>query len=106
MVSLEFFYSGRRRRTSSALVTGVQTCALPVSPVQVGLDLLDGLLLVLEVLLHREASHHQLLLDVLATRVELLGDQGLGEQDGDLVEEDLQDAIGRSSCSERVCKSV
>src|SRR3546814_9854873 len=26
-----FFYSSRRRHTSCALVTGVQTCALPIS---------------------------------------------------------------------------
>src|SRR3546814_16052994 len=28
---LSFFFSSRRRHTSSALVTGVQTCALPIS---------------------------------------------------------------------------
>src|SRR3546814_11469724 len=28
-----FFFSSRRRHTSCALVTGVQTCALPISPV-------------------------------------------------------------------------
>src|SRR3546814_9212986 len=27
-----FFFSSRRRHTGSALVTGVQTCALPISP--------------------------------------------------------------------------
>src|SRR3546814_4818418 len=27
-----FFFSGRRRHTRCALVTGVQTCALPISP--------------------------------------------------------------------------
>src|SRR3546814_10629934 len=29
---LSFFFSSRRRHTSCALVTGVQTCALPISP--------------------------------------------------------------------------
>src|SRR3546814_4937861 len=29
-----FFFSSRRRHTRCALVTGVQTCALPISPVQ------------------------------------------------------------------------
>src|SRR3546814_6698540 len=29
-----FFFSSRRRHTSCALVTGVQTCALPISPKQ------------------------------------------------------------------------
>src|SRR3546814_11133975 len=30
-----FFFSSRRRHTRCALVTGVQTCALPISPVGV-----------------------------------------------------------------------
>src|SRR3546814_1289810 len=30
--SLIFFFSSRRRQTRCALVTGVQTCALPISP--------------------------------------------------------------------------
>src|SRR3546814_1612903 len=29
-----FFFSSRRRNTSCALVTGVQTCALPILPVK------------------------------------------------------------------------
>src|SRR3546814_2887675 len=32
-MSCLFFYSSRRRHTRCALVTGVQTCALPISPV-------------------------------------------------------------------------
>src|SRR3546814_5542421 len=28
----DFFFSSRRRHTRCALVTGVQTCALPISP--------------------------------------------------------------------------
>src|SRR3546814_7170998 len=31
MLELCFFFSSRRRHTSCALVTGVQTCALPIS---------------------------------------------------------------------------
>src|SRR3546814_2786943 len=30
MISFGFFFSSRRRHTSCALVTGVQTCALPI----------------------------------------------------------------------------
>src|SRR3546814_15927854 len=33
MVCLVFFFSSRRRHTRCSLVTGVQTCALPISPV-------------------------------------------------------------------------
>src|SRR3546814_3050453 len=38
-VVLYFFFSSRRRHTRCALVTGVQTCALPIYPVQ---DCLTG----------------------------------------------------------------
>src|SRR3546814_16554243 len=31
-MSVFFFFSSRRRHTRCALVTGVQTCALPISP--------------------------------------------------------------------------
>src|SRR3546814_2338128 len=31
---VSFFFSSRRRHTSCALVTGVQTCALPISEVE------------------------------------------------------------------------
>src|SRR3546814_2969276 len=33
-----FFFSSRRRHTRCALVTGVQTCALPISPVIAALE--------------------------------------------------------------------
>src|SRR3546814_5774690 len=33
---LVFFFSSRRRHTRCALVTGVQTCALPISPMEGG----------------------------------------------------------------------
>src|SRR3546814_18974454 len=36
--SFFFFFSSRRRHTRCALVTGVQTCALPISAKQAGLD--------------------------------------------------------------------
>src|SRR3546814_10358587 len=35
-----FFFSSRRRHTRCALVTGVQTCALPISNPQYNLDVL------------------------------------------------------------------
>src|SRR3546814_9206248 len=35
--SVLFFFSSRRRHTICALVTGVQTCALPISPTAVTL---------------------------------------------------------------------
>src|SRR3546814_3767641 len=38
--SAPFLFSRRRRHTRCALVTGVQTCALPISPLEA--DRLDG----------------------------------------------------------------
>src|SRR3546814_7093534 len=46
---LYFFFSSRRRHTRCALVTGVQTCALPISPgAQAGACLLQRDLLLAE----------------------------------------------------------
>src|SRR3546814_7526039 len=59
-----FFFSSRRRHTSCALVTGVQTCALPIS-----IPLQDQLAL-MEQLAHR-ARHPGFALDPLD--VEILG---------------------------------
>src|SRR3546814_4378886 len=39
-----FFFSSRRRHTRCALVTGVQTCALPISLSRLGIDLPPELL--------------------------------------------------------------
>src|SRR3546814_4858608 len=36
MISVFFFFSSRRRHTRCALVTGVQTCALPISAIDFG----------------------------------------------------------------------
>src|SRR3546814_5819440 len=38
---LFFFFSSRRRHTRCALVTGVQTCALPISEKQLAMDFPD-----------------------------------------------------------------
>src|SRR3546814_2912655 len=43
-VIFEFFFSSRRRHTRCALVTGVQTCALPISSAQPALVLIAGAL--------------------------------------------------------------
>src|SRR3546814_15748827 len=39
---LYFFFSSRRRHTRCALGTGVQTCALPICPFRVTLDMLGA----------------------------------------------------------------
>src|SRR3546814_5878412 len=38
MVRYSVFFSSRRRHTRCALVTGVQTCALPISAADIGTD--------------------------------------------------------------------
>src|SRR3546814_1365897 len=79
-----FFFSSRRRHTRCALVTGVQTCALPIF--EGGFDLARGPLVV-------EGTQRQ------PHREHRIPDRG--ERVIDLVEE-----IGRASCRERVCQYV
>src|SRR3546814_7332601 len=88
-----FFFSSRRRHTRCALVTGVQTCALPIYG--------SGVLL-----------SWCLLLEVCFVRLHVAEFfQGLGQRhalaqafpDGDFL---LGEQIGRASCRERVCQYV
>src|SRR3546814_5329438 len=76
LVSVLFFFSSRRRHTRCALVTGVQTCALPISFAGVTLGLLHG------------AQPDALVLCHEPTRTHMRGQ------------------IGRASCRERVCQYV
>src|SRR3546814_10963854 len=87
-----FFFSGRRRHTRCALVTGVQTCALPiywrVEVVDVGHVLR----------LFRRGRHA----DLRCVR-EILEDfapSGIGRRTPAMAQ------IGRASCRERVCQYV
>src|SRR3546814_3854304 len=78
-VFLFFFFSSRRRHTRCALVTGVQTCALPICRLGSSLGramIQDGRLDV------REGERHA-----------IAGTVGAGQ-------------IGRASCRERVCQYV
>src|SRR3546814_6782011 len=78
-----FFFSSRRRHTRCALVTGVQTCALPIFPS------VPPHACVNEAPLHHEAvavfAHFFPYTD---------GERGVAMQ------------IGRASCRERVCQYV
>src|SRR3546814_9492248 len=80
-----FFFSSRRRHTRCALVTGVQTCALPILP-----TLARGA--ALRFLLTRSY-------DWLNTDGEAL----VKRKDPN---EYLRKQIGRASCRERVCQYV
>src|SRR3546814_4284698 len=100
---LLFFFSSRRRHTRCALVTGVQTCALPISG-RPGAD-------------EEEASHQ-----LRCVKRNLLGDEAAERETEDIHLAEIKRAyegddigrqpwhgvgrIGRASCRERVCQYV
>src|SRR3546814_2258089 len=69
LFSLSFFFSSRRRHTRCALVTGVQTCALPISITLGGLSLLT-------LLIGRIDRHHGRLLMLEDRLAEIAGQRG------------------------------
>src|SRR3546814_9422403 len=82
-----FFFSSRRRHTRCALVTGVQTCALPISPV--GTE------------------------PAVSTEPAATEPEGGGGTVTLIIPEEpttlnyfMADEIGRASCRERVCQYV
>src|SRR3546814_5928456 len=90
-----FFFSSRRRHTRCALVTGVQTCALPIS-VKVLSDLQRG---------SQRPDKSAI------ARPVVVADRLLYPRDPLAIErpaviEGLIDEIGRASCRERVCQYV
>src|SRR3546814_3873511 len=85
---LFFFFSSRRRHTRCALVTGVQTCALPIS--------LVGVIAKME---HEGIKVDREALSRLSAEF-TAGIAALEEEIHALAE------IGRASCRERVCQYV
>src|SRR3546814_6150038 len=106
---LFFFFSSRRRHTSCALVTGVQTCALPIYREALGEDIgaiPEGLY---------PGDYLKLVAGKLAAEY---GERFVGAPESawlglfraeavsammDMIREDQ---IGRASCRERVCQYV
>src|SRR3546814_6211450 len=95
---LFFFFSSRRRHTRCALVTGVQTCALPIYPIQhqAIVERSKELTLnsddwpkVFEALSEVNPEHYQT----------------ISEHVKKMMTFDM-DEIGRASCRERVCQYV
>ena len=70
-----FFFSSRRRHTRYGTVTGVQTCALPISPVKSGGEEREG---------ERDEQNQE---------------EGEGDE---RIDERAEEEIGRASCRERV----
>src|SRR3546814_7465348 len=112
------FFSSRRRHTICALVTGVQTCALPIFPVRLraareAAGLSQGQVAKL-MNMHRptisemEAGNRRITADELAKLADLY-DTKLSWLLGDAPERAATDdpkQIGRASGRERVCKEV
>src|SRR3546814_6811756 len=94
-----FFFSSRRRHTRCALVTGVQTCALPIWP-DISLD---------EYINLKERVENRMVIADLAA----VGDDNIldpASADAAYRKEQLRklqdEEIGRASCRERVCQYV
>src|SRR3546814_2089382 len=106
IVFIFFFFSSRRRHTRCALVTGVQTCALPISLSKAVQQLLQGQdkdFLVAE---------NDNVTGILTRKGIVKGLTEFGQQaslDKAMTKDFLvlsPDKIGRASCRERVCQSV
>src|SRR3546814_5611039 len=67
MNSVVYFFSSRRRHTRCALVTGVQTCALPISKAR-------------ETVETKKAHGHEVLLTYLRSHVEQIGSRPDGRK--------------------------
>src|SRR3546814_4706251 len=83
-----FFFSSRRRHTRCALVTGVQTCALPICRRGIGLVPCR--------VEERTEKQDRLCPSVRASDVQWLRERRWG----------VLREIGRASCRERVCQYV
>src|SRR3546814_3182309 len=89
---LKFFFSSRRRHTSCALVTGVQTCALPISANVERIEVLKGPASVLYGQMQPGA-----VINIVTKQPTTDFQAGFGASGGQ---------IGRASCRERVCQYV
>src|SRR3546814_4920412 len=91
-----FFFSSRRRHTSCALVTGVQTCALPICFLGAGGIGNVGTL----VLIDSEVSAN------ISVQAAGIGNVGFVTIIGSTISGNIAGEIGRASCRERVCQYV
>src|SRR3546814_3784489 len=88
-----FFFSSRRRHTRCASVTGVQTCALPISPPPAPSFFED-------------LTNNAMFLPGAALLLALLAGLGIYSARRRKQPSAAFDEIGRASCRERVCQYV
>src|SRR3546814_986561 len=100
MVYVVFFFSSRRRHTRCALVTGVQTCALPISEVRRLMETTEGYDTAVWSQMANELGLQSL------TIPEEYGGQGFTYVELTVVLEEMGREIGRASVRERVCQYV
>src|SRR3546814_2179114 len=93
---VSFVFSSRRRHTRCALVTGVQTCALPISGLKVKAEWLPET--------QAEQRRNQALIRDASARIKGLS-MPIYPSQGNFVVIDCKQ-IGRASCRERVCQYV
>src|SRR3546814_10574790 len=100
MVVYLFFFSSRRRHTRCALVTGVQTCALPISLFLSG----DGGWRDLD----RDVAEEMAKIGYPVVGIDTLRYywQHKSPEQSALDLTELMQQIGRASCRERVCQYV
>src|SRR3546814_2020873 len=99
----EFFFSSRRRHTRCALVTGVQTCALPIS--------LQSEVNALSTLSYQAPNNLAAHMDAMESRLAEMSPALTRQQEeafrttgrSQII---ASGQIGRASCRERVCQYV
>src|SRR3546814_2629720 len=100
-VVVVFFFSSRRRHTRCALVTGVQTCALPIFNSLGDDGLLGAVVKALEAEGFTLRGIEEFVHDLLAA------EGCFGRVQPDAADwRDIRREIGRASCRERVCQYV
>src|SRR3546814_3671381 len=101
MYTSGFFFSSRRRHTSCALVTGVQTCALPICLREQAPKLKEPFTALIDDRTGAEFGRRgpDAIIELNGRRIGIVGEYHLGM--GFLGRE-----IGRESCRERVCQYV
>src|SRR3546814_9826186 len=93
-----FFFSSRRRHTRCALVTGVQTCALPI---YAGIESRCEIH-VMDLVERRQLIRQRAL---FSERIVVHIGSGVGGKDAAGAQQQSGE-IGRASCRERVCQYV